>query len=342
MVNVKMRIGELFDSVKKDEHKTYVIAEIGINHEGCVDRCADLIRLSASAGADAIKLQTVDASQCYAPDTESYKVFSEATLTEAETANMFQLARDCGVDAFSTSGDLQTLKWVDRLNPAAHKISSGLLSCTPIVKEACKFGRPVFMSTGMSGTATIDKSVEIARQSGCQTALFQCTSLYPCPIEKLDLNAIGGLSKRYRMPTGFSDHSLGIHMAPLAVAAGARLIEKHITFDKNRSGFDHSISLETDEFAEMVTLVRQAETAMGQANKTVDNVIFEQAQQFERRLAAAHDLPAGHLLTIDDLLFMRFSKNIDAISSCEADAVVDRHINTAISAGQSIKWQYLS
>ena len=180
-----MKIGELFDNANKDEHKTYVIAEIGVNHEGSVDSCAEMIRASASAGADAVKLQTVDASRCYAPETESYKVFSEAALTEAETANMFQLARNCGVDVFTTSGDLQTLEWVDRLNPAAHKISSGLLSCTPIVKEACKFGRPVLMSTGMSSTATIDLSVEIVRQSGCQTALFQCTSLYPCPIDKV-------------------------------------------------------------------------------------------------------------------------------------------------------------
>jgi N,N'-diacetyllegionaminate synthase len=157
----------------------------------------------------------------------------------------------------------------------------------------------------------------------------------------LNLSAINGLSKRYCLPTGFSDHSLGVNMAPLAVAAGARLIEKHITFDKKRSGFDHSISLETDEFSKMVTLVRQAEIAMGQADKTVDDLMIEKARQFERRLAAARDLAVGHVLKLDDLLFMRFSKNVDAISSCEVDGVVDRQINTSISAGQSIKWQYL-
>ena len=223
----------------------------------------------------------------------------------------------------------------------AHKIS-GLLSCTPIVKETCKLGKPLLMSTGMSGTATIDQSVEIARQSGCQTALFQCTSLYPCPIEKLDLNAIVGLSKRYSLPTGFSDHSLGVHMAPLAVAAGAKLIEKHITFDKNRSGFDHFISLEAGEFAEMVTLVRQAETAMGQAGKIVGDMIAKQAQRFERCLAAAHDLPEGHVLTMGDFLFMRFSQNDDAIYSHEASSVVNKQINKSISAGQSINWRDLS
>ena len=167
---------------------------------------------------------------------------------------MFQLARDCGIEPFTTAGDLQTLNWVDKLDPVAHKISSGLMSCTPIVREACKLGRPVLMSTGMSGIATIDQSVEIARESRCKTALFQCTSLYPSPPEKLNLGAINGLSKRYNLPTGFSDHSLGISMAPLAAAAGARLIEKHLTFDKKRSGFDHSISLEEDDFAKMVEL----------------------------------------------------------------------------------------
>ena len=337
-----MKITDLFDRGEENAGKTYVIAELGINHEGSVERCAEMIRASAAAGANAIKLQTVDAARSYAPDTESYKIFNKAALTEDETANMFQLARDCGVEAFTTSGDLKTLKWVDRLNPAAHKISSGLLSCKPIVEEACKLGKPLLMSTGMSGTGTIDQSVEIARQSGCKTALFQCTSLYPCPTEKLDLRAINGLSKRYRLPTGFSDHSLGLDMAPLAVAAGAQLIEKHITFDKYRSGFDHSISLEKDEFAEMVTLVRQAEIAMGRADKSVDNLIIEQAKQYERRLAAAHDLPAGHVLTVDDLLFMRFTKNVDAIYSHQADAVVNKQINKSISVGQPIKWQYLS
>ena len=337
-----MKITDLFDCVDENAGKTYVIAEIGINHEGSVERCAEMIRASAAAGADAIKLQTVEAARSYAPDTESYKIFNKAALTAGETAKMFQLACDCGVEAFTTSGDLQTLKWIDKLGPAAHKISSGLLSCTPIVKEASKLGKPLLMSTGMSDTAAINQSVGIVRQFGCKTALFQCTSLYPCPLEKLDLSAINGLSKLYGLPTGFSDHSLGVNIAPLAVAAGARLIEKHITFDKNRSGFDHSISLETDEFAEMVTLIREAEIAMGQTDKIVDDLIIEHAQKFERRLAAAHDLPAGHVLNIDDLLFMRFSKNVDAISSCETDAVVNRQINKSIAAGQSIKWQYLS
>lgn len=342
LVKTKMKLTHFFNRSEENWNRTYVIAEIGINHEGSVDRCADLIRASANAGADAIKLQTVDAARCYATDTESYKIFEKAMLTKSETANMFQLANECGIEAFTTSGDPQTLKWVDKLNPVAHKISSGLLSCTPIVKEACKLRKPILLSTGMSDILTIDQTVDIVKQSGCTAALFQCTSLYPCPTEKLNLASINWLGSRYELPAGFSDHSFGVSMAPLAVAAGARLIEKHVTFDKRRSGFDHSISLERNEFAEMVSSIRQAEIAMGRPGKPVDPVIADQEKNFERRLAAAQDLDAGHIIGIDDILFMRFPKNVDAIASNKTENVINKKINRPIRTGQAIKWQYLS
>ena len=339
MTSIKNKLSTIFRNASP---AVYIIAEIGINHEGSADRCAKLIRDSAIAGADAVKLQTVDASKSYARDTDSYEVFSKSALSKSETAKMFQLARDCGVEVFTTSGDLQTLNWVNKLNPSAHKISSGLLSCLPIVREVCKLGKPVILSTGMSNIAAIDRSVGIATQSSCDTALLQCTSLYPCPIDKINLRSINNLPERSDLPVGLSDHSLGIDVAPLAVAAGSRLLEKHITFDKNRPGFDHSISIETEEFAEMVTLVRQAERALGRADKSVDNMVLAQAHKYERRLAAACDLAVGHILSIDDLLFMRFPSDVEAIVSYEADIVVDKQINTPVLTGQPIKWQYLS
>ena len=124
----RVSINSLFNTDDFQSGRTYIIAEIGINHEGSVDKCAEMIRQFAIAGADAVKLQTVDASRAYSTETESFNIFSQSALTPNETENMFQLARECGVEIFTTSGDLQTLEWVDRLNPVAHKISSGLLS----------------------------------------------------------------------------------------------------------------------------------------------------------------------------------------------------------------------
>src|SRR5262249_51834119 len=156
-----------------------VIAEIGINHEGSVEACGKMITAAAGAGADAIKLQTVDPDESYAPGTASYALFSRAWLSPEATARMFGLARDLGMEPFTTSGDPATLDWVDRLRPAAHKISSGLLTHLPLIRRAAATGRSVIMSTGMSTLEDVDDAVAAAQ--GAPIALMQCTSLYPAP-----------------------------------------------------------------------------------------------------------------------------------------------------------------
>ena len=311
---------------------TYIIAEIGINHEGSADRCAEMIKAFAKAGADAIKLQTVDADRSYAPDTESYKLFSSASLSVEETANMFTLARQYGIEPLTTSGDLHTLEWVDKLNPVAHKISSGLLSCLPIVEATCRMKKPVLMSTGMSDSVAIEQAVAIAEKQVCPVAIFQCTSEYPCSPDKVNLAAIKAMEEKFCLPIGFSDHSLGTDMSFLSVAAGARLIEKHVSFD-------HSISLETDEFAEMVRKIRLAELALGSRQKTVDQNMKQQSQKFQRRLAAAHDLEKGHVLTLDDLLFMRFTNQNSAVSATETNDVLGKKVIHSIRNKQPLRWQ---
>ena len=332
----RKNIEALFKNKTRAHPKTYVIAEIGINHEGNVEKCAAMIRSFAEAGADAIKLQTVDAKRSYAKDTKSYEVFSKASLTRDETSKMFDLAREYGVDPFTTSGDLETLEWIDKLNPVAHKISSGLLSCLPIVDVVCSLKKPVIMSTGMSGQKTITKAVSISKKYPVDVALLQCTSVYPCPIEKLELSAIREMNKKYKLPVGFSDHSVGIDMAPLAVAAGAKLIEKHVTFDKEREGFDHFISLNQSEFVAMIKQIRTAEVALG-GKKNKDE--RSKPSHFERRLAATRDLDAGHVLSVSDLLFLRFSPNTEAILAEDTHDVIGKTLATPVAAGESISWQ---
>jgi len=318
---------------------TYIIAEIGINHEGSAERCANMIKAFAQAGADAIKLQTVDVDKSYAPDTESYKLFKAASLSAAETENMFILARQCGVEPFTTSGDLHSLEWVDKLNPVAHKISSGLISCLPIVEATCKKGRPVLMSTGMSDSASIQPAIAITKEYGCAVALLQCTSEYPCPTEKLNLATIRTLKEKFNLPVGFSDHSIGTEMAFLSVAAGASLVEKHVSFDKKRPSFDHSISLEIDEFAEMVKKIRLAEVALGLPQKIIDTKLQIQSQKFQRCIAAAANLEAGHILTLNDLLFMRFTNQNAAVSATETNKVIGKTLIHPIKEKHPIGWQ---
>ena len=310
----------------------FVIAEIGINHEGDVDVCARLIEAAARAGADAMKLQTVDPDESYAPGTESHALFSRAVLSREATGAMFALARKLGMEAFTTPGDRGTIDWVRKLNPAGYKISSGLLTTTPLVEHAARQGLPVLMSTGMASDADIERAITVAQAAGCRDiGLMQCTSIYPAPDKELNLSNIRGLEQRYCVPVGFSDHSLGIEAAPLAVAAGAVMVEKHISLDKRRPGFDHHLSLVPDEFAAMVKEIRRAEVMLGKLDKVVGAQERANAARYHRKLAARHDLGKGHKLGEQDVSFLRMPPDTGGLDPDSYWSVIGRKLKRAVA-----------
>lgn len=305
----------------------YIIAEIGINHEGSIETCARMVEEAARAGADAIKLQTVDADENYAPGTESHDLFSAAELSREDTTRMFDLGRDLGVQVFTTVGDFVTLDWVDKLNPVAYKISSGLLTSLPIVRRVAQRGRAVLMSTGMATLDDIDNAVETARTGGAGgIGLFQCTSIYPAPLESLNLSSIRWMAERYEFPTGFSDHSEGIEAAPLAVAAGAVMLEKHFSLDPVRAGFDHRLSLTPADFANMVGAVRRAEQAMGTAAKQRSDGETQNAARYHRTLAARRDLEEGTVIGEGDIGIMRLPPGHGGLLPVAFDDVIGRSL----------------
>ena len=315
----------------------FVIAEIGINHEGDVAACARLVEAAARAGADAMKLQTVDPDESYAPGTESHALFSRAVLSREATAQMFDLARSLGLEAFTTPGDRISIDWVRKLDPAGYKISSGLLTTTPLVEHAARQGLPLLMSTGMADISDIDAAVAVARRAGCQhIGLMQCTSLYPAPAADLNLSSIGMLARRFNVPVGFSDHSLGIEAAPLAVAAGAVMIEKHITLDKSKPGFDHHLSLERDEFTAMVTAIRRAEVMLGHPGKTVGAKERANASRYHRKLAVRHDLQAGHRLREDDIGFLRMPAESGGLDPAAFWSILGRRLKRPLTRHHAV------
>lgn len=283
-----------------------VIAEIGVNHEGDPAACLRMVEAAARAGADAVKLQTVKAAENYAPGTESYEIFSKAELAEADTARAFALARELGMDCFTTCGDVPSLEFVQTLDPAAWKISSGLLTHLPLIRRAAATGHTLLLSTGMTGFAAVRRAVAEARAAGAEhLGLFQCTSLYPAPPETLHLRAIAALAGEFGVPAGLSDHSAGDLAPALAVACGATMIEKHFSLDPSRPGFDHVTSLDPAGFAAMVAKVRLAESMLGSADKPVPPAVAENAAKYLRCLAARRDIPAGKVLESADLAVLR-------------------------------------
>ena len=141
-------------------NKTYIIAEIGINHEGDVGVCEQMITAAAESGVDAVKLQTINADANYVIGSESYNIFKGSELTQEETARMFDLASKCNLDIFTTAGDIETISWVNQLNPSHWKISSGLLTHIPIVGHLASLGKPMLVSTGMASIDDIDLAIE--------------------------------------------------------------------------------------------------------------------------------------------------------------------------------------
>jgi sialic acid synthase SpsE len=314
-----------------------IIAEIGVNHEGNIDTCARMIEAAANAGADAIKLQTMDADENYVPGTESHTLFKQAWLEHDETAAMFELARHLGVVPFTTLGDLKTFNAIQDLQPAAYKISSGLLTHLPLIRHIAKTGATLLMSTGMNDMQAVDEAVATAREGGTdEIALFQCTSLYPTPPEVLNIAAIGEMSRRFGVPCGLSDHSIGTEAAALSVAAGGCMIEKHFTLDNSRPSFDHHLSLEPDGFLEMVRRVRAAEVMVGRQNEDMNTGVQETARRFHRCVVARRDIVAGATIAADDLAVMRVMPGQQGLHPREYDRVIGSVVRRSIAKFEAV------
>ena len=238
---------------------------------------------------------------------------------------MFTLARRLGVEVLTTCGDPPTMDFIETLDPAAHKISSGMLGHLPMIRRFASSGRPMLFSSGMSSIDGIDAAIATARSQGAQhIAIMQCVSLYPAQPEVMNLRAMHTLRDRYQLPVGLSDHSLGSEVAALATAAGAHVIEKHFTLDRDRSGFDHRISLEPSEFKAFVESIRRTETILGTGWKTMTDEEEATRRRYARRLVTRSAIPVGKVLNETDITIMRAPPDVEGFLAADFDHVVGR------------------
>ena len=297
-----------------------------------------MITEAAKAGADAIKLQTIDPDENYLKNTLSHKIFSNAQLTKKEIGSLFKIAKNLGVDPFTTAGDFKTIDWVNELNPSAFKISSSLLTCLPIIKYIAKKKRPILISTGMANIREIELAVETAKKANAKSiSILHCTSLYPTPTNKLNLATIGLLREKFNLQVGYSDHSLGSDVAKLAVAAGARIVEKHFTLDSKRKGFDHAISLEPPAFRKMVNEIRAMEKMLGKKEKIISKEEKQKIPNLRRYLVVKNDIEKGERFTEDNLGFCRIQGNKNSLEPKYFESVLGRRARKKISSQTPLK-----
>lgn len=303
----------------------WIIAEVGINHGGDHDLCAEMISAAAMAGADAVKLQTVTPDISYHPDTASYETFKSATLTKLELTRLMEHAVSEKVVLFSTPGDIPALQMIKSVGMSAIKISSGLLTNTPLIREAARTGLPLIMSTGMAYLNEIESALNAAYSCGAkELSILQCTSLYPAPPESLNLGAISVLRNHFHIPVGYSDHHDGDLACIAAVAMGACIIEKHFTMDRSLPGADHSISLDPTGFKSMVNHIRSLEKMVGSIEQKPTKEEIELRQSRHRCLVASRNIGLGDTIREADVHLMRVPENIRALSADNLSSILGR------------------
>ena len=293
-----------------DGKKVFIIAEIGINHGGSFSRCLKMIKAAAKSGADSVKIQTSDVNESYMINTDSYREFKNKNFSDNELLKLKRFSEKLGVEFFSTPGDIKSLMRLIKIRVKAVKISSGLATNFPLIGESIKRKIPTIISTGFSTKKDIYELKKfIMKFKHNKIAILKCTSQYPANPEHLNLNAIKFIKKTFNFPTGYSDHTIDDTASIIAVAKGAKIIEKHFTLNKNQKGADHKISLEPKEFNIMVRKIRDTEKMLGSSNINLSKEIKKKRNMFLRLLTARKEIKKGDFFTLENIGFFRHNKN---------------------------------
>jgi N-acetylneuraminate synthase/sialic acid synthase len=298
-----------------DDGPCYVIAEIGHNHQGSLEKARDLIRTAADCGVDAVKFQKRDNRTLYTRafydspyDNENsfgptYGAHREALeLGREEWVELRRFAREVGVGFVAAAFDVPSADLLAELEIDAFKFASGDLLNVPLLRHVAGLGKPLLLSTGGGTLGDVDRAVEAILPSNGELAVLHCTASYPAEVEDLNLRAIETLRERYPdLVIGYSDHHNGIAMALIAYLLGARVLEKHFTLNHAWKGTDHALSLMPEGLRKLVRDLRRAPVALGDGDKRPLPSEEPALRKMGKQLVAARDLDPGHVLTTADV-----------------------------------------
>lgn len=252
----------------------YLIAEIGINHNGSLDIAKQLIDVAKDVGADAVKFQKRTIDLVYTKElldsprespwgTTQREQKEGLEFDEEQYAEIDRYCREKGIEWFASAWDLESQKFLRHFDCKYNKIASAMIVYEPLLRMVAEEKRHTFISTGMSDPKHIDRAVEIFRKADCPFELMHCVSTYPMNDEDANLNRILTLRQRYGCKVGYSGHETGLAVSYAAVALGVSSLERHITLDRSMYGSDQSASVEPAGFRQLVGAVRKIEKAMG-------------------------------------------------------------------------------
>ncbi len=330
-----------FGKIDTDK-KVFIVAEIGNNHEGNFRVAKKMINEASAAGVDAVKFQTFIPEHFVSYEDQSrLKRLKDFQLSYKQFRELSKIAKKKGLIFFSTPLDIKSAKFLNTIQPV-FKISSGDNNFYPLINTIAKFGKPMIISTGAADIDDIKKvygkisKIWSLKKKYRNLGFLHCVSSYPVPNEQTNLASITYLKKMFpKIVVGYSDHTLGIDAAVLSVIAGARIIEKHFTLDKNFSDFrDHKLSANPEELRLMVKKIRNADKLLGREEKKQQKCEIEMKNVGRRSIAAAYNLLKGNKLSKSDLIWVRPGKGF---SPGEEKKVLGKTILRNLKIGQIIK-----
>ena len=304
-------------------HKTIVIAEAGVNHNGDIRLAKRLIDAAAEAGADYVKFQTFLAEKLVGKDAEK-AAYQKANSTDKEESQLMmlkrlqlsqndhlELIRYCGskqIKFLSTAFDLESIDFLFSLDLDLFKIPSGELTNYPYLKKIAALGKPIVLSTGMADMKEIQESFNVLVDSGASPdniTILHCNTDYPTAYSDVNLKAMQTIRKTFNTPVGYSDHTLGIEIPIAAVALGATIIEKHFTLDNQMEGPDHKASLEPEALKAMISAIRHIEVALGHGRKEPSQSELKNKIMARKSIVASKTIKKGTRFSEDNITTKR-------------------------------------
>jgi N,N'-diacetyllegionaminate synthase len=330
--------------------KTFIIAEIGINHDGLLEKMKKMIDVAKDCGADAVKLQIMTGYDLVAgkvPFTfgkgenkyteDLAELFYKRRVKEEWLPIIYDYCREVGIICFSTPFSEKTVDLLESVGNPIYKLSSGDITHLPLIDYIAKKGKAMIVSTGKSTLADIDDAVRTMRDNNNENfALLHCVSSYPTPYDKLNLRVMDTLKNSFQCTVGFSDHSEGYISSVAAVCMGAKIIEKHFTLDKEDFGPDHWFSLDPKELKSLVDNIRLVEKTFGSPRKEVADVERTIYKRASRSIVAVKDIEKGELFTKDNLTYKRPGVGI---RPKYIDVVCGKKASKQFKKDEAIKWE---
>ena len=333
-------------------NKTFIIAEAGVNHNGDKNLAVKLIDVAKECGADAVKFQTFKTEKVISKNTQmadyqkknlgkedsQIEMIKKLELSYKDFEDLKKYSDEEGIIFLSSPFDEESIEFLDNLVPY-YKIPSGEIVNYPYLKLIAEKNKPIIMSTGMANLSDVEKALDTiySINQDAEIYLLHCTTNYPTPYEEVNLKAMITLKEAFKLPVGYSDHTLGIEVPIAAVAMGAQIIEKHFTLDRNLLGPDHKASLEPIELKAMVNAIRNIEKALGDGIKKPNKSEKEIENVVRKKLVATRDIEPGKIISEKDIAIKRSN---EGLTPEFLDIIVGKKIIKEIKEDEGFTWQH--